>query len=68
MNSSGDFDCMLSVYVICFEDRFYASKKGRIGGHSYNMQCTWQLSWLAIEKPWLVPARPVHYFLVQTSV
>ena len=30
--ASSDFGRMLSVGAICFEDRFCASKKGRIGG------------------------------------
>ena len=33
---------------------FYASKNDGIGGHSYDIQCTWKLYW-----PWLVLARPV---------
>ena len=26
--------------------------QGEVGRHSHDMLCTWQLSWLAIEKPW----------------
>ena len=50
-----NFDCMLSVGAIRFEDRFCASRKGgtgEVGGHSHDMPCTWRLSWLAVEKPW----------------
>ena len=52
--------CMLSVGTIRFEDRFCASKKdgiGEVGRFQYRVPCTWQLSWLAVEKPSLVPCR-----------
>ena len=42
----------------------------RWAGHSHDIPCTWQLSWLAIEKhwlaiekPWLVLAGPFLSFL-----
>ena len=25
---------------------------GEVGGHSHDMLSTWQLSWMAVEKPW----------------
>ena len=49
-----DFGCMLSVGAIHF-DRFCASKKGGmggVGGFQLGVPCTWQLPWLAVEKPW----------------
>ena len=36
-----------------------------MGGHSHDMLCTWWLSWLAVEKPWLALAGP---FLTQMGV
>ena len=63
---SSDFGHMLSVGAIHFEDRFCASKKGRIGGGGWvhpgvlctwqlpwhpRVPCTWQLPWLAREEP-----------------
>ena len=51
---------MLSVGAIRFEDRF-CKKGGIVGGggggggggrgFQHGMPCTWQLSWLAVEKP-----------------
>ena len=38
-----------------------------MGGHSHNMLCTWQLSRLAIERPWLVLAGPFLTLLAQTT-
>jgi len=29
-----------------------------VGGHSHDLPCTWRLSWLAVEKPWLAMAGP----------
>ena len=45
---------MISVGAIRFEDWFCTSKKGRIGGGGWvhpELLCTWQLPWLAVEKP-----------------
>ena len=53
------------------QDRFCASKKGEIGGGGWvhpEMPCTWQLPWLAVEKPWSTLAWPFLSFLTQTSV
>jgi len=57
---------MLSVGAIHFEDRFCASKKGGIGGGRSvhpELPCTWQLPWLAIEKPWSALVGPFLSFL-----
>ena len=40
--ASSDFGCMLSVGAIRFEDRFFASKKGGIGGGE------WVSAWGAV--------------------
>ena len=43
---------MLSVSVICFEERFCASKKvgkGEVDGFQHRVPCTWQLPCLAVE-------------------
>ena len=50
---------------------FALAKKGRIGkvgGHSHDISCTWQLSWLAVEKPWSALAVPFLAFLTQMEV
>ena len=39
-----------------------------MGGHSHNMLCTWQLSRLAIERPWSVLAGPFLTLLAQTGI
>ena len=62
---------MLSVGIVRFEDRFCASKKGGIGGGGQftpELPCTWQLPWLAVEKPWLTLAWPFLSFLTQTGI
>ena len=59
------------VGAIRFEDRFCASKKGKIGGGGWvhhKLLCTWQLPWLAVEKPWSALAWPFLFFLPQTGV
>ena len=56
-----DFGHMLSVGAIRFDDRFCASKKGKIGRGGLvhlGVLCTWQLPWLAREEPWLAVAGP----------
>ena len=61
---------MLSVGAIHFEDRFCASKKGGIGGgggFQLGVPCTWQLPWLAVEKPWSALAGPLLTLLAQTG-
>ena len=66
-----NFGCMLSVGVICFEDRFCASKmggKGKVGRHIHNMLWTWKLSWLAVERPWSALAGPFLNLLAQIGV
>ena len=62
---------MLSVGTIRFEDRFCASKKGRIGkvgGFQHGVPCTWQLPWMAVEKPWSALAWAFHSFMTQACV
>ena len=39
-----------------------------MGGHSYEVPCAWQLSWLAVERPWSALAGPFLSFLTQTGV
>ena len=59
--ASSDFGRMLSVGAIHFEDRFCTSKKGGIGGGVWvhrEVPCTWELLWLAVEKPWSALAGP----------
>ena len=58
---------------------FVLAKKGGIGrwggggggggggGFQYGVPCTWQLPWLAVEKPWYVLAGPFLTFLAQTG-
>ena len=68
--ASSDFGHMLSVGAIHFEDRFCASKKGGIGGmggFQLGVPCTWQLPWLAVEKPWSALAGPSLTLLAQTG-
>ena len=62
---------MLSVGAIRFEDRFCASKKGVIGevcGCHHGVLYTWQLPWLAVEKPWSALAWAFLSFLTQMGV
>ena len=59
---------MFSVGTIHFEDRFCASKNGGIGVGGWLGGKTWQLSWLALEKPWSALARPFLSFLAQTGI
>ena len=40
---------------------------GEVGGFQHGMAYTWQLPWLAVEKPWLAPACP-FLSLTQTGV
>ena len=56
------------VGAIHFEDRFCASKKGGIVGGGLVSARTWQLPWLAVEKPWSALAWPFLSFLTQTGV
>ena len=48
---------MMSLVTVCFgsvlEERVGG---GEVGGHSHDMPCTWRLSWLAVERPWLALA------------
>jgi len=53
---------MLSVGAIHFEDRFCNSEKGGIGGGGQVSARTWQLPWLAVEKPWSALAWPFLSF------
>ena len=65
-----DFGCMLSVGVICFEDRFCASRKGGTGGGGSTAlpdSAWWQLQ-LPVEKPWSMTGGPFVCFLAQTGV
>jgi len=63
--SSCNFDHTLSVGAIRFGDnRFCAS----VGGHSHDLPCTWRLSWLAVEKPWLAMARLFLSLLTQMGI
>ena len=61
-----------SVGAIHFEDRFCASRKGRIGGggkaYSHEVPCTWWLSWLNVKKPWSALAGPFLSFSAQMAV
>ena len=67
---------MLSVSAIRFEERFFTSKIGGIGGGErvsvqgavHNALFTWQLPCLAVEKPWSALAGPFLSFLTQTGV
>ena len=61
-------ETMLSVGAIHFQDRFCTSKIGGGGGHSPDLPCTWWLSWLAVEKPWLAKAGQFPSFLTQMGV
>ena len=63
-----NFDRMLSVGAIRF-DSVLAKRVGwgEVGGHSHDMLCTWQLSWLAVEKPWLALASPFLIYEVQVG-
>ena len=36
-----------------------------MGGYIHDMPCTWQLSWLAVERPWLALAQPFLSFLTE---
>ena len=68
--ASSDFGRMLSVGAIRFEARFCASKKvgmGKVGGFQHGVPCTWQLPWLAVEKPWSALAGPFLTLLAQTG-
>ena len=40
----------------------------KVGGFQHGVPCTWQLLWLAIEKPWSALAWPFLSFLTQTGV
>ena len=65
--ASSDFGHMLSVGAIRFEDRFCSSKKGRWAGFQHGVPCTWQLPWLAVEKPWSALVGPFLTLLAQTG-
>ena len=68
--ASSDFGCMLPVSAIRIEDRFCASKKGRVGevgGFQHGVLCTWQLPWVAVENLWLALAGPFLTLLAQTG-
>ena len=46
---------MISFGTISLEDRFALRKKvgyGKVGRFQHGVLCTWQLPWLAVEKPW----------------
>ena len=54
-----------------FEDRFWTSKKGGIGGggqFQHGVLCTWQLPWLAVEKPCSALACPFLSFLTKAGI
>ena len=42
--------------------------QGEMGGFQYGVLCTWQLPWLAVEKPWPAPAWSFLSLLTQTGV
>ena len=39
-----------------------------MGGFQHGVLCTWQLPWLAVEKPWPALAGPFLSFLTQTGI
>ena len=39
-----------------------------MGGIQHGVLCTWQLPWLAVEKPWSVLAWPFLSFLTQMGI
>ena len=41
---------------------------GKVGGIQHRVLCTWQLPWLAVEKPWSALAWAFLFFLTQTGV
>ena len=41
---------------------------GEVGGFQHRVPCTWQLLWLAIEKPWSALAWPLLSFLTQMGI
>ena len=67
-----NFGCMLSVGATSPYPKNLAQKRwdrGRfVGILIHDMPCTWRLSWLAIERPWLALAGPSVSFLAQTGV
>ena len=40
--------------------------QGEVGGFQHGVPCTWQLPWLAVEKPWSALAGPFPTLLAQT--
>ena len=42
--------------------------QGEVGRHSYDMTCTWWLSWLAVEKPWLALVLPFLSFFKHMGI
>ena len=54
-----------------FKDRFCVSKKcgiREVGVFQQGVLCTWQLPWLAIEKPWSALAGPFLSFLTNGCI
>ena len=47
---------------------FMVAKKGEVSRFQDGLPCTWQLPWLAIEKPWSALAWPFLSFLTQMGV
>ena len=39
-----------------------------MGKFQHGVPCTWQLPWLAVEKPWSAQAWPFLFLLTQTGV
>ena len=49
---------------------FVLAKKvgqGEVAGFQHGVLCTWQLAWLAVEKPWSALAGPFLTLLAQTG-
>ena len=42
--------------------------KGEVGGFKHGVPCTWQLLWMAVEKPWLALGWPFLSFMTQMGV
>ena len=56
---------LITVGAIHFEDRFYASEKGGIGGGGWHIYVHMMLAWLAVEWPWLALAG--RFLTVETT-
>jgi len=57
-----------ATLAACYQSAQSVLKIGGGGWVHPELLCTWQLPWLAVEKPWSAPAWPFLSLLTQTGV